>query len=333
MSGMVSVIVPVYNVEPYLRQCVDSILTQTYGDLEIILVDDASPDNCGEICDGYAAREPRVKVIHQQNRGLSGARNAGIDIAAGEYLFFLDSDDWLDPSAIETLLADLTGSNAGAAIGGYAYAYADGRLDPAFTWEGVLCLDAEEAVARFCSRGTFAVSAWGKLYRREIFDKTRYPEGKIYEDAFVLIDVLLAAGKVTVRSAPLVYYRQRKSGIIYGLTRTYSPSLTHGKEAWERNVSQVRELLPRQADAVEAIYWTSCIAAASNLALCNGYSQLPEFLEARNVIRRRFKDIRKCVILSKKEKLLAYLLRFCPSLFRRLLILAGRRRKSAVLYD
>ena len=119
MSRKISVIVPVYKVEPYLRKCVDSILNQTYANLEIILVDDGSPDNCGAICDEYARIDFRVNVIHKENGGQSDARNVGMRAMTGEYLMFVDSDDWLEPDTIQRLSSLLHGNNADLAIGGF----------------------------------------------------------------------------------------------------------------------------------------------------------------------------------------------------------------------
>ena len=118
---MVSVIVPVYKVEPFLRRCVDSLLSQTYQNLEIILVDDGSPDRCGQICDEYAAQDARVKVIHKENGGVSSARNAGIEAAAGEYVTFVDSDDWVEPWAYQILRQLIVEHDADVAEGALRY--------------------------------------------------------------------------------------------------------------------------------------------------------------------------------------------------------------------
>ena len=118
---MISIIIPVYKTEPYLRKCVDSVLAQTYTNLEVILVDDGSPDDCGKICDEYAAKDSRVKVIHKENGGLSSARNCGLDVATGKYIGFVDSDDWIDPDMYETLLGLLLRYDADIAEGSYRF--------------------------------------------------------------------------------------------------------------------------------------------------------------------------------------------------------------------
>jgi glycosyltransferase involved in cell wall biosynthesis len=333
MSGTVSIIVPVYDVQRYLRQCADSLLAQTYGDLEIILIDDGSPDACGAICDEYAAADRRVRVIHQQNKGLSGARNAGIDAATGSFLFFADSDDWIGPDTIEILLGDIIANDADISICGFAEEYRDSVNIP-YTRDGVLCMDSEQAVERFCARDTFAVNAWGKLYKKKVFKDIRYPEGKIREDAYVILHLLLAADKITARSAPLYHYRQRKSGIIGNRkTAEFDPKLLHGHQAWKLNLEFIKTALPSQADDVEAIFFTSCITAAAGLVQCKGHKKFPDFIDIRRTLRKNTGVILKSAILDCKEKLLALSLSACPALFRCLLAAAARRRSALKLYD
>lgn len=332
MSGTVSVIVPVYNVEPYLRQCVDSVLAQTYGDLEVILVNDGSPDGCGKICDDYAARDGRVKVIHQTNRGLSGARNSGIGAAAGDYLFFIDSDDWIEPHTIEALHRDLTENGAGMAVGGIISVYGDGNRVPAFTWDGMLCMGAGEAVGQLCRRDIFSVSAWGKLYKRELFNIIRYPEGKLAEDTAIIIDLLIAAKTVTVRAAPFYNYRQRRSGIVHGKKR-HQNSAAHGMEAWERNARLIGERFPSLTGAAVSFYWYTCVSTAVIASHGQKYRRDPAFQTARAVVKSNYREIRKSPFLTKKEKFLAALLRYSPPLFRLVFVITARRRKKEPLYD
>ena len=327
----VSVIVPVYKVEQYLRPCVDSILAQTYTDLEIILVNDGSPDGCGKICDEYAGADSRVTVIHKENGGLSSARNAGIDIASGAYITFVDSDDWIAAGMIETLYRDITGHNAGMAACGYAAAYADGSCVPAFAEQALLCFDTEQAIECFCRRYALSVNAWGKLYKAEVFDGLRYPEGKIYEDAFIILDVLSRAGTVTVRTAPMYYYRQRKSGIILDRSGRYASDKAHGKQAWEKNLRFTEERYPPLIGAVTAIYWTSCLELC--FYLCRGGRHLPQFSETRAVICGALPVLLKSPYLTKREKLTAFLLKNAPRLLGILIALAARAKRKKELYS
>ena len=123
MQPKVSIIVPIYNVEKYIHKCIDSILSQTFTDFELILVDDGSPDKCGEICEQYALKDNRIKVVHKENGGLSDARNAGIDVASGKYIYFIDSDDWISPNSIISLLNFAEDNQCEIVQGGFYYAY------------------------------------------------------------------------------------------------------------------------------------------------------------------------------------------------------------------
>ena len=206
---MISVIVPVYKVETYLEQCLDSILCQTYRDLEILLIDDGSPDRCGEICDRYAAADPRIRVFHTENRGLSAARNLGIDHARGEYLGFVDSDDWIEPDMYERLLRAVEENGADIAVCGRVREYPD-RKEIILPEAGIL--DREGAV-RAHVKLEIRHAAWDKLYRRACFADIRYPEGRVCEDIATTYRTLLRADKVVKIAAPLYHYRDRAGSI------------------------------------------------------------------------------------------------------------------------
>lgn len=217
-SPLVSVVVPVYQVEPYIRDCLDSILGQTYSHLEIIVVDDGSPDACPQICDDYAACDARVSVIHQPNGGLSSARNAGIARASGEYLAFVDSDDVVAPAFVETLVDMARGTGADIAQCGFtrdASRLKAGRGVPGGQGgNGVEVLTALEATERLQleHRGTYAV-VWDKLYARLLFEGVRFPVGRQHEDEFVTYRLLWKARRVCVSDEPLYWYRRRTESI------------------------------------------------------------------------------------------------------------------------
>lgn len=212
----ITVIVPVYNVEPYLRQCIDSILAQTYRDFELILVDDGSPDNCGAICDEYARRDSRIRVIHQENGGLSAARNAGIDSATGEYIAFVDSDDVILGTYLEKLLNVALAQQADISVCGMI-TFADGT-----TPNLVSCQDTsvdmmsgrDACMSIYRMDGRVPIMAWGKLYRASLFNGIRYPAGRIHEDDATTPRVLYNAGRVAITSAQLYLYRQRAGSIM-----------------------------------------------------------------------------------------------------------------------
>ena len=181
MGDLITVIIPVFRVEAYLRRCVDSVLAQTYENMEIILVDDGSDDSCPAICDEYAGQDSRVSVIHQKNAGLSGARNAGIEQAKGEYLSFVDSDDYLSPEFLERLYAACV--ETGSDISVCRWEYVKGGAIPEKGKGETHIFTGREMLANlYIPDGAYFVVAWNKLYKRELFDTIRYPLGRIHED-------------------------------------------------------------------------------------------------------------------------------------------------------
>lgn len=214
---MISVITPVYKTEGYLDQCVKSILNQSYRDFEFILVDDGSPDRCGAMCDCWAEKDCRVKVIHCANNGVSAARNAGIDQAKGDYLCFVDSDDWVAEDYLETLYTLAKENEADMACCNFVPVSEDGSLSEKIvhTAPGVYSQDAfwsRYFSARY-NRIFFEV-AWNKLYRRKLFDHCRYQAGKFYEDSYILFDLVSACGKIAIMDAVKYFYRQHSDSIM-----------------------------------------------------------------------------------------------------------------------
>ena len=216
MNKLITIIVPVYKVEDYLQRCVDSILCQTYGELEIILVDDGSPDRCGEICEEYAKGDPRIKVIHKENGGLSDARNAGIEQASGRYITFLDSDDWVHEEYVERLYGLLNETGADVSSCGYLTTGSE-QISEDLSAESVYEFTGEEALDQLVAFGDLhaqMIVAWGKLYKTELFDGIRFPYGRIHEDEFTTYKLLYRAGKVAVSTRKLLYYWQREDSIM-----------------------------------------------------------------------------------------------------------------------
>ncbi len=219
MDELISVIVPVYKVEVYLDECVASLVGQTYRRLEIILVDDGSPDNSGTLCDAWAERDERIRVIHQKNAGLSGARNTGLDQCRGSWIAFVDSDDVLHPQMLEKLYRAVQ-QTQGAAI---ACARFDKQKSVSRRWmqtrfpdRQAVCLRGEALWSFFYTNeiNTQMVVAWNKLYARELFESVRYPLRRIHEDEFVTYRLLYQAGTVVWVDQPLYCYRQRPGSIM-----------------------------------------------------------------------------------------------------------------------
>ena len=216
MGPLVSVIVPVYKVEQYLAKCVDSIIGQTYKNLEIILVDDGSPDNCGKICDDYAAKDARIKVIHKANAGLGEARNSGIAIATGALLMFVDSDDYLTLDAVQVLYDQMVHDDSDMAIGRYTETYDDGRMDDSYTkWMRNTVYTGRQVLEQMATDPQLFVSAWAKLYKRELFAQLRYPAIACAEDLWVFPTLVESCRKISTVSNVVYYYYQRATSIIH----------------------------------------------------------------------------------------------------------------------
>ena len=211
-APLVSIIIPVYKVEKYIRQCLDSVVNQTYAHLEILLIDDGSPDRCGVICDEYALADPRIKVIHQANGGLSAARNAGLDIASGDLIAFADSDDFLAENMIETMVRRLTQTQADLVICDIAFC-----SDQQEVWSnGASLPDRTFTLAEFVEEDQPSqyIVAWNKLYRRFLFDNVRYPVGYIHEDKAVIHHILGQCHTISTIPQALYFYRQTPGSIM-----------------------------------------------------------------------------------------------------------------------
>lgn len=210
---LISVIVPVYKVEKFINKCVDSIINQEYSNLEIILVDDGSPDNCGKICDEYERIDTRVKVIHKENGGLSSARNAGLEIAKGDYIGFVDSDDYIEPFMYDKLLRALLREKCPLAICGTAYVFENGKRIKKTNAGDVIVMDFKDALTEMNQYRLFDMGAWSKLYEAKLFDNVRFPVGKLSEDFFVMYKIFDKAKKIVFVSDPAYNYLQRNNSI------------------------------------------------------------------------------------------------------------------------
>ena len=215
-NELVSVIVPVYKVEPYLDRCVASILAQTYPNLEVILVDDGSPDNCPALCDAWAQRDARIRVIHKKNGGLSDARNVGLDAASGAYISFVDSDDYIAENFIETLYDLLHEYHTDISAVHWKLVYADAPEVPApLSSRNVTLFQGADAIRELFTEDTYACYAWNKLCKRELFDTIRFPVGRIMEDLGIAHKILFDAGQIVYSDEPLYYYYQRDGSILH----------------------------------------------------------------------------------------------------------------------
>lgn len=216
---LISVIVPVYNVKPYLPKCLASICNQTYTNLEIIVVDDGSTDGSGAVCDEWALKDKRVKVLHFQNCGVSFARNRGIDVANGAYLGFIDSDDWIEPDMYERLYKVLVENDVDMALCS-CWFERDGDMRP-FRNSGVVHVwSGKDNVAALLNR-KYMNFAWDKLYKKSLFDGLRFPEGRGFEDMALMYRLYALARKTAQLEVPLYHYVWRKGSLSHPKSEVY----------------------------------------------------------------------------------------------------------------
>ena len=250
-DSLISVVVPVYKVEKYLDRCVESIVAQTYRNLEIILVDDGSPDTCGSMCDEWARRDDRIKVVHKPNGGLSDARNAGVAASTGEYIGFIDSDDYIAPDMYERLLELMGDSEVGIAVCGVADVYSDHVDGPETVQTSVM--SSEEVLSDIFLNKTLMVGVPPRLYPAWLMREVESPVGKTHEDAFIVVDLFSRVEYVAVDTKPRYFYCHNEDTI------TSTPStrgLNDNVEAWERNRQLVEKLYPNIIDDVMfRCYW------------------------------------------------------------------------------
>lgn len=225
----ISIIVPVYNVENYVHRCIDSILNQTFSDFELILINDGSVDNSGKICDDYANKDNRITVMHQENTGQATARNRALDIIKGEYIFFVDSDDWIHPKTLETLLSLSVNTDSDIAACGFQ------KVDCFIDYFDLKDEKVEEysSMNFYYYRSNLVNVPWCKLYRKCLFDNMRFPDGKIHEDVFLIYKIIYRAEKIAYIEYPFYYYFQNTDST---MLKKYSLKRLSEVEAGEEQV-------------------------------------------------------------------------------------------------
>lgn len=299
---LVSIIIPIFNVEAYLSKCISSISEQTYKNLEIILVDDGSTDKSYEICEEWARVDHRIVVIHKKNGGLSDARNAGLNKAKGEYVSFIDSDDFIHPKMIQILLTACIEYASEIAICGYKDVIDDNPTMGIENCAKYTTFSSEEAFDGFLENrdGNFVV-AWNKLYSKNLFNDLRYPKGKIHEDCFTTYRLLLRAKKVVYVDKILYFYRYRPGSImrVTDVEREYDIV-----EAYDEIKRFIQNSYSKKFDMAECQY---ILANLSVINKAKRYSDNPKI----NICRKNIKNSSylKNKRLKHVQKLRAFL--FC----------------------
>lgn len=253
---MISVITPIYKVEPYLDRCVQSIVDQTYQNLEILLVDDGSPDNCPAMCDAWAQQDSRIKVIHKANGGLSDARNAGMAAAAGEYIAFVDSDDWIAPEMLEKLLYALDRDHSDIAACTVKMVWEDDTPDELLTVQTNCVLDSHRAQAALLKEDLLKQPVWYKLYRSDIIRGIPFEVGKYHEDVFWSYQAIGAANRVSLIDYVGYYYTQRSDSI---MGEGYSLKRLDAVEAYKKRYQYIAVHFPELEPAARISIINACI--------------------------------------------------------------------------
>ncbi|WP_430854679.1 glycosyltransferase family 2 protein [Enterococcus faecalis] len=302
----ISIIVPVYNVEKYLEKCVRSILAQTFTDFELILVDDGSPDSSGAMCDQFAKQDERVKVIHKENGGLSDARNAGIEIATGEYLGFIDSDDYIADDMYELLYTNIVKEDADLSICGIYDVY-EGK-EPVEKQQQYIVLDKVAAMKMILEAKVVSVHAMNKLYKKEIFEDIRYPVGMITEDGAVILSILEHTEKIVIDTQQKYYYFHRANSIS---TNLFSKKDLDTINVWKENEKYILDRYPELSNVVHTrVCWANFIVLDKMVT-----SQLTEEekiiqKEVISFLRKNFLFIMKNKYFTKARKIAMCALQF-----------------------
>lgn len=319
---LVSVIVPVYKVEEYLEKCVKSIKEQTYQNLEIILVDDGSPDNSGKMCDALKKTDPRIKVIHQENMGLSGARNSALDIMKGDAVTFVDSDDTIDSHMIEYLVSDMEQYDAdivecqfyevfGSKVNVYDYL----KETKVYNTEQALLID-------LCSKGG-SVAACGKLYRKKIFKTHRFEVGRIGEDMFAIIESLCQAERIVIDHRPMYYYYHRNNSIT---TNRFSEKTLDEIKGTKRNLDIVKKEYPSAVPGALFRYDWSYLWVLDRILLDEKWKENVHLKTVLQHIRRNLLRILKSPYFTRNRKIGALVTSVSPYLYRKLVIHIWNRK-------
>lgn len=255
---LVSIVVPIYNVQPYLERCIDSILNQTYSNIEVILVDDGSTDKCPIICDDYASKDQRVRVIHKTNGGLSDARNEGIKSAKGDVVSFIDSDDWISSSFVEIMLRVMNDYNSDIVECDITKTHEYIEEDEIVFENKIHNYTKKEALNLLVSDNVFHQYVWNKLYKRAVIANVEFPYGKYNEDEYWTYKVFGRAGKVTKVENSLYFYYQR-SGSIMG--QAYSLKRLDGIEAKIERQAYIESFYPEIAESAKRNLLTTIMYA------------------------------------------------------------------------
>lgn len=293
MSKKVSIVIPIYNIEKYLRPCLDSILAQTYTDLEVLLVNDGSSDGSGDICHEYQDKDNRFVAIDKENGGAADARNVALDRMTGDYVTFIDGDDYVSPDFIEKLMNLVDNYGAEIAICGWCNVDEKGEIPFCKNDGTIKQYDTKEAITALLYQEDFDTAMWPKLYKRDLFDTIRFPKGNLYEDIAIIFDVFLGASKVAFVDLANYYYLLRESG-------TTLKKFTKGKMDLIDVVDHIEQKIVGLYPDLQKATMSKYVRANFHI-----YMQIPqtkEFEEERKRIRQNIKKRRRDVLTDRRTR-------------------------------
>lgn len=315
-SELISIIVPIYNVEKYLRRCIDSIRNQTYKELEIILVNDGSKDNSGKICDEYKNIDSRIIVIHKENGGLSDARNKGIEMAKGKYIVFIDSDDFIELDMIESLYTNIKEYNVKIAVCGVYRVKGNEKQPYQKKYEKKLFSKKEALLKIIDETNDFRVWAPNKLYASDLFKNVRYPKGKIYEDVGTTYKLIDLVDKIIYIGAPKYNYFVREDSITK--SESFNEKELNRIEMCEEMCTYVEDKYSDLKNEFEFFKITQYIAVINVMIKSNKYDQ--EIIKkCRKIIKDNFKNI-ITVKMSIKKKTQMFLMLISFNLYKKIYV-------------
>ena len=322
MNQKISIIVPVYKVEQYLHKCVDSILAQTFTDFELILVDDGSPDNCGKICDEYATKDSRIKVIHKENGGLSDARNAGLDSAIGDYVGFVDSDDYIENDMYE-LLYDICINN-NCEISSCSSIIHFKNKTVVNGGHPITIHTKEEAMKTMLEGKLYDEVVWVKLFKRDLFEDVRFPVGRIYEDTAVTYKLIDKSHKVGCIGEAKYNYIKRDGSVMDNAIKNIKLDAVYTyKDMYEF----IAKRYPQFIDLVVLKLSNNCMIVLNLMLRSNNFEKYKnQYYEVSKILNNNFKRAIKLDDYPRNVKILLRLNNIHPNLYKVAINTIDRKR-------
>ena len=321
----ISVVVPVYNVKKYLEKSFESIADQTYDNLEIVLVDDGATDGSGKLCDELAKKDNRVKVCHKVNGGLSSARNHGLLNATGDYIIFIDSDDYIHPDMISSLYSEIKRTDSDGAVCGIMNVYNTKEVPQCSDTEIVFECDREKFLKELLIGEKIPGSVCNKLIKKEIADKLQFPVGKIYEDAFYHLDLVKAAKSYVVITKPYYYYFHRGDSIT---TQKYNPRKLHMIEAYTGYIDYINNEFPSLKDEAFFRLAYAHFVVLDSMLLVDDYKKLPDYKNVVGFLKKNAFKIAHNHIFRKGRRIAALALKVNVGIYRALMLQDLKKNKG-----